>query len=114
VKAVTGRSVAGDLAARQAALVAALVSGGQPPSGFNPSRVAAARRALLVKRAGEVAEAWPLLATSLGAAWPECFITWAESHPPRGARRDGKDFMRECCPRLFRLRSGRGRWVGSP
>lgn len=93
--AVIVTSVAGDLAARQAALVAALVGGGKLPAGFNHTRVAAGRRALLVKRAGEVAKAWPLLATSLGDAWPECFITWAKSHPPRGPRRDGKDFIRE-------------------
>jgi hypothetical protein len=91
----TMTAVAGDLAARQAALVAALVAGGELPAGFDLTLVAAARRALLVKRAGEVAKAWPLLAASLGADWPECFIEWAESRPPRGPRRDGRDFARE-------------------
>jgi hypothetical protein len=89
------RAVAGDLAARQAALVAALVAGGELPAGFDHTRASAARRALLVKRAGEVAKAWPLLAASLGADWPECFIAWAKSRPPRGPRRDGRDFARE-------------------
>jgi hypothetical protein len=88
-------AVAGDLAARQAALVAALVVGGELPAGFDHTLVAAARRVLLVKRAGEVAKACPLLATSLGADWPECFITWADGRPPRGPQRDGRDFARE-------------------
>lgn len=106
--------VAGDLAARQAALVTALVGGGELPDGFDHTRVAAARRALLVKRAGDVTKAWPLLATSVGDAWPECFITWAASHPPRGAQRDGKDFIRQCRPRLALLWSRHRRWFGLP
>lgn len=89
------RGMAGDLAARQAALVAALVAGGEPPAGFDLTLVSAARRALLVKRSGEVARAWPLLAASLGADWPERFIEWAASRPPRGPQRDGRDFARE-------------------
>ncbi|MEU8189675.1 hypothetical protein AB0C00_20620, partial [Micromonospora carbonacea] len=49
----------GDLAARQAELVAALVAGGPLPPGFVPAPVDAARRALLRKRAGDVARHWP-------------------------------------------------------
>ncbi|MFC5945892.1 hypothetical protein ACFPZ4_31085, partial [Micromonospora harpali] len=48
----------GDLAARQAELVAALVAGGPLPAGFAPTPVDAARRALLRKRAGDVARHW--------------------------------------------------------
>ncbi|MGH3695733.1 MAG: hypothetical protein ACRDRX_17375 [Pseudonocardiaceae bacterium] len=85
---------ADDLAARQAALVAALVAGGELPAGLDGARVRATRHALLVKRAGEVAVAWPLLATSFGAEWPARFITWAHARPPLGPLRDGRDFAR--------------------
>ena len=51
--------ISGTLAARQAALVAALVAGAPDPPGFDPARLAAARRALLRKRAGEAAKHWP-------------------------------------------------------
>ena len=84
-----------DLAARQAALVAALVSGAPTPDGFDPSRVRAAAQALLVKRAGEVAAAWPLLRTSFGSGWSVAFTAWAAGRPPNGALRDGWDFARE-------------------
>jgi hypothetical protein len=84
-----------DLAARQAALVAALVAGAPPPPGFDPTRVRAAAAALLRKRAGEVAAAWPLLRTEWGADWPATFTAWALGRPPVGALRDGWDFARE-------------------
>jgi hypothetical protein len=83
-----------DLAQRQAALVAALVGGGGPPSGFDPDRIAAARAALLRKRAGEVATAWPLLAATLGPAWRGRFAEWAAGRPPAGSLRDGWDLAR--------------------
>lgn len=85
---------ASDLASRQAALVAALVAGAEPPAGFDPARVSAARRALLVKRAGEVALAWPLLAASFGAGWSDRFTAWARDRAPLGSLRDGWDFAR--------------------
>lgn len=87
-------SLAGDLAARQAALVAALVAGAAIPAGFDHAGVAAARRALLVKRAGEVAVAWPLLAASFGPGWSERFVTWAAARPPLDPLRDGWHFAR--------------------
>jgi hypothetical protein len=83
-----------DLAARQAALVSALVGGSAVPAGFDERRVAVARSALLRKRAGAVAAAWPLLAASYGAQWPTVFATWAASRPPNGSLRDGWDFAR--------------------
>ncbi len=83
-----------DLAARQAAVIAALVAGGQLPAGFDQIRMSIARRALLVKRAGQVATAWPLLAASFGADWPSRFTTWADGRPPLGSLRDGWDFVR--------------------
>ncbi|GAA3391056.1 hypothetical protein [Cryptosporangium minutisporangium] len=81
-----------DLAAAQAALVAALVAGGPLPPGFDTGRVDAARRALLRKRAGEVARAWPLLAGSLGAAFTPRFVRWAAGRPPSGSFADGLAF----------------------
>ncbi|MCW2862062.1 MAG: hypothetical protein JWP48_3770 [Actinoallomurus sp.] len=83
-----------DLAAAQAALVAALVAGGPTPAGFDPIRVAAAARALMGKRAGEVARAWPSLAAVHGARWMAVFAEWARDRPARGARLDGWDFAR--------------------
>lgn len=83
------------LAARQAALVAALVAGGPVPPGFEERRVRAADRALRHKRAGEVAAAWPRLATGLGPNWPDRFLGWARGRPPKGALADGWDLARE-------------------
>jgi hypothetical protein len=62
-----------ELAARQAALVAALVTGGKLPDGVDGARLTIARQALLRKQAGEVATTWPLLAASLGPAWIPSF-----------------------------------------
>jgi len=82
------------LAQRQADLVAALVAGAPDPPGFDPRLLAAAREALLRKRAGEVARAWPVLAAALGSRWPAEFMAWAAGRPPAGARTDGRDFAR--------------------
>jgi hypothetical protein len=84
-----------ELAARQAALVAALVTGGKPPDGVDGARLAIARQALLRKQAGEVATTWPLLAASLGPAWIPSFAQWAAGRPPQGYLRDGWDLARE-------------------
>jgi hypothetical protein len=82
------------LAARQAELVAALVAGGSVPTGFDTVRLDATRRALLRKRAGEAAKAWPLLAASFGAEWPRAFAAHRVDHEPVGAQRDGWDVAR--------------------
>ncbi|WP_349876037.1 hypothetical protein ABIH81_17855 [Micromonospora sp. HUAS YX12] len=87
--------MSGDLAARQAELVAALVAGGPLPPGFAPAPVEAARRALLRKRAGDVARHWPLLAAGLGSGWPATFTTWADGRPANGSLRDGWDLARD-------------------
>ncbi|WP_300011345.1 hypothetical protein [Pseudonocardia sp.] len=84
-----------DLAARQSALVAALVAGGPPPAGVDPSRLAATRRALLRKRAGEAAKEWPLLAAALGdAEWARTFAELRDGHEPVGALREGWEVAR--------------------
>jgi hypothetical protein len=83
-----------DLAARQAELVAALVAGAPMPAGFDAARLDATRRALLRKRAGEAAKAWPSLAASLGADWPVVFAAHHAGREPAGALRDGWDVAR--------------------
>ena len=82
------------LAERQAALVAALVAGASDPPGFDPARLAAARRALLRKRAGEAAKHWPVLAASLGPRWSTAFAAHHAGREPGGALRDGWDLAR--------------------
>jgi hypothetical protein len=82
------------LADRQAELVAALVAGAPVPPGFDPARLGVAQRALLRKRAGEVARVWPMLAAAAGDRWPEEFAAWAGGRPPQGSLRDGWDLAR--------------------
>ena len=75
-------TAASRLAARQAALVAALVAGGELPAGFDPARLRAATEALLRKRAGEVGTQWPALRASFGPRWHAEFAAWANDRPP--------------------------------
>ncbi len=82
------------LARAQRALVAALVTGGPAPAGFDPDRVAAAGLALRRKRAGEVAKAWPLLAAAFGGQFADRFATWADRRVGQGALADGFGFAR--------------------
>ncbi|GAA4869322.1 hypothetical protein GCM10023403_38870 [Pseudonocardia benzenivorans] len=82
------------LAARQAALVDALVAGAPVPDGFDPVRLATTRRALLRKRAGEAARHWPLLAAALGPGWPAAVAEALDGVPPGGSLRDGWDVAR--------------------
>jgi hypothetical protein len=89
-----------DLGRRQAELVAALVAGGPPPAGFDPRRLDAARRALLRKRAGEVARAWPMLAAGHGSGWADAFAAWAAGRQPQGSLRDGWDMARHSAGEL--------------
>lgn len=83
------------LARGQAELVAALVAGAPLPIGFDADRLDATRSALLRKRAGEAAKAWPLLAASAGTDWVEVFSGHARDREPAGAVRDGWDLARE-------------------
>jgi hypothetical protein len=83
-----------ELRLAQEALVAALVAGAPLPAGFDAVRVGVAARALLRKRAGEVARAWPGLALSYGPEWPKVFASWASERPTRGSWLDGWDFGR--------------------
>lgn len=103
------------LAERQAALVAALVAGAPNPPGFDAARLAAARRALLRKRAGEAAKVWPVLAASLGARWSAAFAAHHAGREPGGALRDGWDLARALRAELSadataELRDREARW----
>lgn len=86
------------LGRRQAELVRALVAGAPVPHGFHEPHLAAARAALLDKRAGEVRRIWPELARSHGDRWRHVFAAWACGRPPMGALRDGWDFARDNPP----------------
>ncbi|GLY93632.1 hypothetical protein Acsp02_08880 [Actinoplanes sp. NBRC 103695] len=83
------------LADRQAELVGTLTSGAPVPEGFDARLVETARVALLRKRAGEVAKAWPALAASHGREWNAAFARWAATRPTQGSLRDGWDLARE-------------------
>jgi hypothetical protein len=95
------------LAARQAALVAALVVGEPTPAGFDPDRIEATRRALLRKRAAEAAKVWPLLAASLGENWIATFSAHRAGTDPVGGLRDGWEVARILCVRGELARSAR-------
>jgi hypothetical protein len=86
------------LAKRQAEVVRCLVAGGPVPEGFDAARLDATRKALLRKRSGEVARAWPELAASYGENWHETFAAWADGKPPLGSLLDGYDFALEHPP----------------
>jgi hypothetical protein len=88
------------LADRQAALVAALVAGAPDPPGFDPARLAAMRRALLRKRAGEAAKHWPVLAASFGPRWAAVFAEHHAGREPGGGLRDGWDVACALRPEL--------------
>lgn len=66
----------------QAALVHALLAGGEPPAGFDPERVARQAAALRAKRRRVIARLRPDLETSLGGEFAAHFDTWARAHPP--------------------------------
>ncbi|MFI9405389.1 hypothetical protein [Nocardia sp. NPDC052316] len=80
------------LAERQAALVRALVAGSPVPDGFDSAAVAAAARALLRKRAGEVARRFPLLAHACGADFTARFVAWAADKPKTSTASDATAF----------------------
>jgi hypothetical protein len=70
-----------ELAARQREVVRALLTGGSPPTGFDPDRVAAEARALLSKRRSAAAKLRPDLVERLGAEFRPLFDAWAVDHP---------------------------------
>lgn len=104
------------LAQRQADLVAALVAGAPTPPGFSEPHLAAARAALLAKRAREVARVWPALSGAYGTEWIRVFGQWAQAQPPQGALRDGWDFAmanRPAPEAVGELRVRQALWVSA-
>lgn len=81
-----------DLARRQEELVAAVTGVGPIPDGFDAPKVDMARRALLSKRARELAYVWPILSASLGERLVPSFGQFAHNRPTQGVRADGHAF----------------------
>jgi hypothetical protein len=84
-----------DLAARQAALLDALLAGGPRPAGFDPARLAAQAEALHAKRRRVVAALRPDLPALLGTRFAALFGEYARAHPRRtgtGAADDAAAF----------------------
>ena len=81
------------LAARQRALVDALVAGAAPPAGLDEERVRVQARALLRKRARSVARHQPGVAAGLGDGFWVAFEQYAaQAAPPTGSAADAKAF----------------------
>jgi hypothetical protein len=72
-----------DLAARQLALVRALLAGDPVPAGFDAHRIGAEAAALRSKRRGVAAQLRPDLADRLGERFGALFDEWAAEHPKR-------------------------------
>lgn len=77
-----------ELAARQASLVAALVTGAGAPAGMDGERVSVQAAALLRKRGRGVAHAEPELAAALGASFGPAFAEYATGRPQEGGYAD--------------------------
>ena len=113
------------LAARQAALLSALIAGAPPPAGLDAERVAAQAKALIAKRRRVAQRAWPELAAALGDAFAPAFDEYARA-TPRGTtpssgqvRSDAVDFAlylsrRGLLPRGFRVALLRARLRRAP
>ncbi len=72
-----------DLAARQLALVRALLAGGPVPAGFDARRLGVEAAALGAKRRTVTAQLRPDLADRLGPRFGPLFDEWAVEHPKR-------------------------------
>ena len=72
-----------DLAARQLALVRALLTGGPPPAGFDAHRIGVEAAALRSKRRSVAARLRPDLADHLAERFGPLFDAWAIGHPKR-------------------------------
>ncbi|KAA0025003.1 hypothetical protein [Antrihabitans cavernicola] len=80
------------LAEQQAAVVRALVAGGEPPSGFDIAALSATSEALLRKRAGEVAQHDPMLRHWCGDNYRSLFLAWATDRPKVSTHADAAAF----------------------
>ena len=89
------RDLTANLANRQAELRRNPGRGRPQAVAFDPGRLAVARRALLRSGRARRPRSEPLLAASLGPAWPEAFVASVAGRAPAGALRDGWDLARE-------------------
>lgn len=82
------------LGAAQARVVAALVSGAEPPEGFDAARLRVQAGSLVAKRRGVVARLRPDAARAAGKDLAADFAAYARSRtvPPPGYRADADDF----------------------
>lgn len=99
------------LAADQQALLAALVTGGEPPAGFDAQRVRIQAGALLAKRTRVAAHHHPWLAAALGSHYAAAFAGYAAVHPlPAGgtSRTDAASFEAHLAARGTLPRRPRG------
>ncbi len=82
------------LAVRQAALVRALVLGGDVPEGVDPRRLRVAENSLLRKRSGEVARHLPMVVGQLGTdRFTAEFMGWARGRVRGGSAADAHAFV---------------------
>ena len=82
------------LADRQAALVRALVLGGDVPEGVDPRRLRVAENSLLRKRSGEVARHLPMVVGQLGTdRFTAEFMAWARGRVRGGSAADAHAFV---------------------
>jgi hypothetical protein len=104
------------LAAAQTRLLAALVAGAPPPSGFDPARLRIQTDALIAKRRQVVARLRPDLVESVGARFAAEFDAYARTQPrPAAGARADADAFAQTIPRAGtasnrRTRRWRGRW----
>ncbi|MEO3888060.1 hypothetical protein [Nonomuraea sp. B5E05] len=82
------------LAQAQGRVVAALVTGAEPPEGFDPERMRVQAASLLAKRRGIVARLRPDAAAAAGPDLATEYAAYARSRstPPPGYRADADDF----------------------
>ncbi|MEC3914323.1 hypothetical protein [Nocardia sp. CDC160] len=85
----------GTLAQRQAALVRALVAGGDPPAGFDADDLTATAHGLLHKRADEVRRRFPRLVHALGSDFTDRYVEWARTRPKTTTTDDAAAFARD-------------------
>ncbi|MGU3432937.1 hypothetical protein ACNHUS_07950 [Actinomycetes bacterium M1A6_2h] len=95
------------MADQQGALVRALVAGGPIPGGVDSKEVAVASKALLRKRAGEIAFHDPLIPHACGDRFQVLFAEWATGRPKQSTRSDAEAFVRHLRTRGIRVRPRR-------
>lgn len=84
-------SARAELAEQQAALLRAVLAGGEPPPGFDPRMLAVEARALLNKRRRVNAILDPDTAAELGDRYRELFDAWASANPRKAGARGHAD-----------------------